>query len=227
MGNTVLQLHQISSFATIIIINMKSIVSTLIITSLIRINGVDFCFKVVALSLLVAVAQAGVYTHSIVEPLVKSAALQGPSSRSTIVGPDGSVIDAVAPGGRIETTVDAGLAAYTAPAHLYAHAAPASFVAARSAVVATPHAVVSHTVPSAYYASPSAAIVAHGAPAVVSARFATVNGFVPSVKTLVASPLTASGYPLFAPGSGLEGQYIPDNLEQLYDDGSYKGEIYP
>lgn len=47
-----------------------------------------------------------------------------------------------------------------------------------------------------------------------------------ATKTLVASPLTASGYPLFAPGSGLEGQWVPDINEKLYDDGSYKGEIY-
>ncbi|GJQ86536.1 hypothetical protein Trydic_g10436 [Trypoxylus dichotomus] len=45
-------------------------------------------------------------------------------------------------------------------------------------------------------------------------------------RTLVASPLTASGYPLLAPGSGLEGQWIPDINEKLYDDGSYRGEIY-
>lgn len=191
----------------------------------------------VALTLIVAVANAGILTQSIVEPLVKSAALQGPSSRSTVVGPDGSVIDSVAPGGRIETAVDAGFAAYTAPvvtaahlapAHVVAHTAPAAaVVAARSAVVATPHAFVSHTVPSAVVSGPSGAIVAHAAPSVVSARYATVNGYVPAVRTLVASPLTASGYPLFAAGSGLEGQYVPDNLEQLYDDGSYKGEIYP
>lgn len=28
-------------------------------------------------------------------------------------------------------------------------------------------------------------------------------------------------------GSGLEGQYVPDNLERLYDDGSYKPELNP
>ncbi|GJQ86541.1 hypothetical protein Trydic_g10441 [Trypoxylus dichotomus] len=41
----------------------------------------------------------------------------------------------------------------------------------------------------------------------------------------VATPLTASGYPLLAPGSGLEGQYIPDITEKLYDDGSYRADI--
>lgn len=38
-------------------------------------------------------------------------------------------------------------------------------------------------------------------------------------------PLGAIGSPLLQ-GSGLEGQYIPDNLEQLYDDGSYKPWLY-
>lgn len=41
----------------------------------------------------------------------------------------------------------------------------------------------------------------------------------------VASPVTAYGYPLFARGSGFEGQYIPDITEKLYDDGSYRGDI--
>ncbi|KAK9722400.1 hypothetical protein QE152_g19663 [Popillia japonica] len=63
-------------------------------------------------------------------------------------------------------------------------------------------------------------VSAYSAP-VVSAYHAPVVA-----KTLVASPLTASGYPLFAAGSGLEGQWIPDINEKLYDDGSYKGEIY-
>ncbi|XP_044264813.1 collagen alpha-1(X) chain-like [Tribolium madens] len=34
------------------------------------------------------------------------------------------------------------------------------------------------------------------------------------------------GHGLIAPGSGLEGQWIPDINEKLYDDGSYKPHIY-
>ncbi|KAI4464848.1 dna-directed rna polymerase ii iii [Holotrichia oblita] len=63
-------------------------------------------------------------------------------------------------------------------------------------------------------------VSAYSAP-VVSAYHAAFVG-----RALVASPLTASGYSLFAAGSGLEGQWIPDINEKLYDDGSYKGEIY-
>lgn len=45
-----------------------------------------------------------------------------------------------------------------------------------------------------------------------------------------AAPLAYAAAPaplLVAPeGSGLEGQYVPDNLESLYDDGSYKPWVY-
>ncbi|XP_044255079.1 uncharacterized protein LOC123005411 isoform X2 [Tribolium madens] len=46
----------------------------------------------------------------------------------------------------------------------------------------------------------------------------------------VVSAAVAPGYvgvaPLLATGSGHEGQYIPDYTEHLYDDGSYKGDLY-
>lgn len=45
--------------------------------------------------------------------------------------------------------------------------------------------------------------------------------------------ISAAGLGLFGapvlgigPGSGHEGQYVPDYNEQLYDDGSYKGDYY-
>ncbi|KAK9722403.1 hypothetical protein QE152_g19664 [Popillia japonica] len=74
----------------------------------------------------------------------------------------------------------------------------------------------------------SAPVVPAIAPVVSAYSTPVVSAYhVPVVaRTLVASPLTASGYPLFAAGSGLEGQWIPDINEKLYDDGSYKGEIY-
>lgn len=63
---------------------------------------------------------------------------------------------------------------------------------------------------------------AHAAPAVYSA---------PAAYSIpVAVPVAHAGYkgyhPL-APGSGLEGQWVPDYTEKLYDDGSYKGEAVP
>lgn len=36
----------------------------------------------------------------------------------------------------------------------------------------------------------------------------------------------APSYYVIPPGSGLEGQYIPDYTEKLYDDGSYKPYLY-
>lgn len=89
--------------------------------------------------------------------------LQGPSSRTTIVGPDGSSISAYAPGGQV---ILDGTPALVAPASPVVYAAPAVAVAAP--------------------ASPVRSVIA----------------------------------------ANLEGQYVPDNTEALYDDGSYKPEIY-
>ncbi|XP_044747255.1 uncharacterized protein LOC123308592 [Coccinella septempunctata] len=56
--------------------------------------------------------------------------------------------------------------------------------------------------------------------------FATANaGLLPVVASRsVVSPL-AAGAIVVPRGSGFEGQYIPDNLEKLYDDGSYRPEL--
>lgn len=50
----------------------------------------------------------------------------------------------------------------------------------------------------------------------------TVLAFAGPVRRYTAKIVSASGYPPGAPGSGIEGRYIPDNTEKLYDDGSYK-----
>ncbi|CAH0552033.1 unnamed protein product [Brassicogethes aeneus] len=98
---------------------------------------------VVALFAALASTQAGL----IVGP--SAHILQGPSSRSTIVGPDGSSISSVAPGGQIITEEHAGVVAHSAP------------VLAHSAVVAHSAPVVAH---SAQFVAHSAPIVAHSAP---------------------------------------------------------------
>lgn len=66
-------------------------------------------------------------------------------------------------------------------------------------------------------------------PGVIAARF----GFQPSQSPVPIYAAQLAGQRggnlplLIAPqGSGLEGQYIPDNLESLYDDGSYKPWLY-
>lgn len=49
----------------------------------------------------------------------------------------------------------------------------------------------------------------------------------PAYAAYAAPAAYAAGPVVVAPaGSGLEGQYIPDNLESLYDDGSYKPWVY-
>ncbi|XP_044264816.1 uncharacterized protein LOC123011449 [Tribolium madens] len=110
--------------------------------------------------------------------------LQGPSSKTKILGPDGSAIDAVAPGGTVVTDGQAVVPA--APAVLAAE--PATVVAGPAGSIATSHTLAG--------------------PAVVPA-------VAPVVAPAIAPVLVAEGH---------EGEYIPDNSEQLYDDGSYKGE---
>lgn len=157
---------------------------------------------VAVFALALAAANAGLLAHSVLAPVVTGAALQGPSTRTTLVGPDGSHIVAAAPGGRIDTAVDAGIA-------VVSHSGP---VVAAPAVLAARYQTFHAGVPTVYAAGYNAL------PSVIGSPYLA--------KTIVASPLTASGYPLLAPGSGLEGQYVPDYTEKLYDDGSYKGEFY-
>lgn len=61
----------------------------------------------------------------------------------------------------------------------------------------------------AAYAAPAPAPLAYAAPAPAPLAYAA------PAPVLVAPE-----------GSGLEGQYVPDNLESLYDDGSYKPWLY-
>lgn len=109
---------------------------------------------IVAVFAALATANAGL----IAAPSAKI--VQGPSTRTTVVGPDGSAISSVAPGGSIVTEDHAGLVAHTAPV-VAAHTAYAAPVLAHSAYAAP---VVSH---SAYaYGAPVAA--AYAAPVAAS-----------------------------------------------------------
>ncbi|XP_049817498.1 uncharacterized protein LOC126264291 [Aethina tumida] len=78
-------------------------------------------FFIASLFAVLAAVQAGV----LVAPTGN--VLQGPSSRTTVVGPDGSAISAVAPGGQIVTDESVGVVARTAPvvaSPVLAHSAP-------------------------------------------------------------------------------------------------------
>lgn len=127
----------------------------------------------------VAVSKAGVLAVRTVE------VLQGPGSKTTIVGPDGAQISSVAPGGSV--VIDG------------------SGLAAAPAVLAS-----------------SPAVVVGGGPAGSIITSYTAAG--PAV--VAAAPIVAPIAPALIASydGGLEGQYVPDNTEQLYDDGSYRGE---
>ncbi|XP_044264820.1 cuticle protein 21-like [Tribolium madens] len=91
-------------------------------------------FAVVALFALLACANAQIFSSGKI--------LQGPSSRATVVGPDGSAIHSVAPGGSVVAEHHSGVVAHTAP--IVAHAP----VVAHTAYAAP--AVVAHHAPLAY-----------------------------------------------------------------------------
>ncbi|KAJ8943405.1 hypothetical protein NQ314_009774 [Rhamnusium bicolor] len=167
---------------------------------------------VVAFIAALAAANAGIITPS-------AKILQGPSSKTTLVGPEGSVISSVAPGGQVITEELPGVVAHAAPV-----VAAAPLVAAAPAVVAystyTAPVPVAHAAPATYgtsdvvVAGPSG-IIATGksiaAPAVVAPQSLPVAP--------VAQVVVPSGY-------GLEGEYVHDTAESLYDDGSYKPYAY-
>ncbi|XP_060524924.1 elastin-like [Cylas formicarius] len=83
--------------------------------------------------------------------------------------------------------------------------------------------------------------VAHGvvapglvAPGIVAPGIVTPGIVAPGViaggviagRGILGAPGLLAGHGLLAPGSGLEGQWIPDINEKLYDDGSYKPYLY-
>ncbi|KAH1007485.1 hypothetical protein HUJ04_004710 [Dendroctonus ponderosae] len=127
-----------------------------------RVN--KYCF--VAFFAFVAVANAG----NLVLPSARI--IQGPSSRTTVVGPDGSAISSVAPGGQIIQEESAGVVAHSAP------------------VVAAP-ALAYSSLPLAYAAHSSPIVSAYSSPLVsgvpvVSAYSAPVLSGVED--TVVAGP---------------------------------------
>ncbi|XP_060536111.1 uncharacterized protein LOC132708028 [Cylas formicarius] len=165
----------------------------------------------------VATVNAGV----LVGPSAKI--LQGPSSKTTVVGPDGSAISAVAPGGQIVHEDHPGVVAHAVP--FVAHAAPVAAHAAPVLAHAAP--VVAHAAPVVAHAAPvvahAAAVVAHAGEA--DTIVAGPSGTIATGKSVVGGHLVHA--PVVAYGSDLhEGQYVHDHSESLYDDGSYKPHLY-
>ncbi|KAG5879410.1 hypothetical protein JTB14_027233 [Gonioctena quinquepunctata] len=157
--------------------------------------------KIIRLQAIVAFFAALAATNAII--LAPSARIiQGPSSRTTIAGPDGSVIDSVAPGGSIVTEEHPGVVAHTAPivSAYAAHALPAHtayagpvlsaystpVVSAYSAPVVSTYsapAVSAYSAPAvSAYSAPLWS--AYAAPSVVASGLVAQN----SVDTVVAGP---------------------------------------
>ncbi|KAJ8963223.1 hypothetical protein NQ318_018689 [Aromia moschata] len=130
-------------------------------------------FAVVAFFAAIAAASAGLLAPA-------ASVLQGPSSRTTLVGPEGSVISSVAPGGQVITDSAPGVVAYSAPAIAAAplvSAYSAPVVSSYAAPLVTGGVIGARSViagPSGTIATGSSlaapAVATYAAPAVVAAR---------------------------------------------------------
>ncbi|CAH1163526.1 unnamed protein product [Phaedon cochleariae] len=144
--------------------------------------------------------------------------IQGPSSRSVVAGPDGSVISSAAPGGQIITEEHPGVVAHAAPVVAYsspvvsAYSGPvvsaysAPVVSAYSAPVVSAYA---SPVLSAYSAPVVSAYSAHAVPSVYASGVVAHN----SHDTVVAGPsgTIATSRNIATPtvyGHGIHGLYL-------------------
>lgn len=211
---------------------MNALVSK-IVTLAYKINSIPFRFKssfvssfqsvVVALSLAI-VANAGVISHDIIQPIYDGTVLQGPSTKTHLVGPDGSQIVAEAPGGRVDLS---GVVAHehvvaaatvpdtvsieaidVAPAVIAAKSVALDTVAVEAApvvtsqIVAAAAPIVAHTKTSISSHSidqvhPSPAIVAHTAP-VVAAVHTVPTAAVLSAPIIKSAAVVAHSAPVVA-----------------------------
>ncbi|KAG5879401.1 hypothetical protein JTB14_027224 [Gonioctena quinquepunctata] len=103
--------------------------------------------------------------------------IQGPSTRTTIAGPDGSVIDSVAPGGRIVTEEHPGVVAQTGPL--------VSTYAAHGI-----HALPVHTAYSSAYSSP--VVSAYSAPVVSAYSAPVVSAYSSPWVSAYSSPVVSA-----------------------------------
>lgn len=133
---------------------------------------------------------AGQIEQDVFPGIASEELIQGPSTKTRLLGPDGSQIAADAPGGRI-------LANEVIP------------------VVALPVVGV-----KAIVAEPVIALPAQE-PVVAIAKSLEPIDIAPIVLNTVAeaAPIVTE---TIVSSDDSEGQYVPDNIEKLYDDGSYK-----
>ncbi|KAI4464850.1 hypothetical protein MML48_3g00019183 [Holotrichia oblita] len=132
---------------------------------------------------------SGRIEHDVIPGIASEALVQGPSTKTRLLGADGSEIAADAPGGRI------------LPNQVPVVAVP---LVETQAILADP--VVA--VPAAVLSQPVVAVARSLEPAIVAA---------PIANTVVEEVVTET-----IVSSDNSGDYIPDNNEKLFDDGSYK-----
>ncbi|XP_076267900.1 uncharacterized protein LOC143200970 [Rhynchophorus ferrugineus] len=133
-------------------------------------------------------------------PLESAKYLEGPSSNTKLFGPDGSVINAYAPGGKV--LLDAHAAPLLQPAPVvYAHPSIAGFEYQQL--------VVPESVSNAVEARESAPVKEET-----------------EETTAYTTELPATTEEVQTSTPDVSGAYVPDNFEKLFDDGSYKPAYY-
>ncbi|KAF7267685.1 hypothetical protein GWI33_019173 [Rhynchophorus ferrugineus] len=165
-------------------------------------------------------------------PLESAKYLEGPSTKTKIVGPDGSVIDAYAPGGRILLEGNAGPVLQAAPV-VYAQPGVAGFEYEQLVVPESASNAVEVAVPVAttkLSAEGEETVFLHPGtePRVETRESVPVKEEVEEIEqtTSYTTELPATTEEVQTSTPDLSGTYVPDNLEKLYDDGSYRPEHY-
>ncbi|XP_030766341.1 uncharacterized protein LOC115890304 [Sitophilus oryzae] len=175
-------------------------------------------------------------------PVPSAKYLEGPSTKTKVVGPDGSIIDAYAPGGRILLEDNAGPVFQAAPV-VYAHPAISGFEYQQLVVPEAASNAVEAVVPVASAQDATADSITVESRKITSdgeERVFLHPGTPPRVETRESVPIkeeteeTTSGTTetpattefLENSTADLSGTYIPDNFEKFFDDGSYRPEFY-
>lgn len=136
-----------------------------------------------------AAANAGVISPWAYSAIPTGHIVQGPSSRTTVVGPDGSAISSVAPGGTIIADHDATIVSQAAPAAVISPSArhvvaSSPIVTAHSALVAPAITSYAAHVPAiSTYAAHVPAITGYSAHVPAITGYSTHVGHIPAVTT--------------------------------------------
>ncbi|XP_066253645.1 uncharacterized protein [Euwallacea similis] len=166
--------------------------------------------KIVACLLISCLALANAYPAKV---------LQGPSSKTKLIGPDGSVIDTYIPGGKVVLEGNVGPLLQSAPVVLAQAAMP------EVPTVALQEPILAHATKTLDEAS--------NVPKAINAQSLLLNQIVEDRNSMKISEETSDTTEPISTTEGIEyvstdssGVYVPDNAEQQYDDGSYRPEHY-